>query len=211
MLTYKYLSAFHFKIPKRWCFWFGKLFKQPNSSDIGMSDCNTIQFNSMWPNDAIWWHISGSTLVLVMVCCLTAPSHYLNQCWLIVSMDQWRLSKCNFTRDTPAIKHEISASICLNKISFKSPRGQWVKLSSYTDMAAVTFWKKNYTSVPNYCQSVSPKQTILEEDWELFSNFTSILCLWFEIQGSRTDNFIDWVLNTDYTPHLGWSWRYLLQ
>ena len=28
---------------------------------------------------------SGSTLAQVMACCLTAPSHYLNQCWLIIS------------------------------------------------------------------------------------------------------------------------------
>ena len=52
------------------------------------------------------------------------------------------------------------------------------------------------SSVPNYCQSVSPKQTTLEEDRELFKNFSSILCLWFAIQGSRTDNFFGWVLNT---------------
>ena len=28
------------------------------------------------------WHRSESTLAQVMACCLTAPSHYLNQCWL---------------------------------------------------------------------------------------------------------------------------------
>ena len=44
-----------------------------------------ILVNSMWPNDAIRWHRSGSTLAQVMGCCLTAPSHYLNQCWLIIS------------------------------------------------------------------------------------------------------------------------------
>ena len=33
----------------------------------------------------IWWHRSGSTLAQIMTCCLTAPSHYLNQCWLIIS------------------------------------------------------------------------------------------------------------------------------
>ena len=27
---------------------------------------------------------SGSTLAQVVACCLTAPSHYLNQCWLII-------------------------------------------------------------------------------------------------------------------------------
>ena len=44
--------------------------------------------NSLWPSDAIWRHISRSTLAQVMACCLTAPSHYLNQCWLI-SKVQW--------------------------------------------------------------------------------------------------------------------------
>ena len=37
----------------------------------------TGYFNSFWPSDTIWQQISGLTLVLVMVCCLTAPSHYL--------------------------------------------------------------------------------------------------------------------------------------
>ena len=37
------------------------------------------------PSDAIWRHKSGSTLAQVMACCLTAPSHCLNQCWLIIS------------------------------------------------------------------------------------------------------------------------------
>ena len=32
---------------------------------------------------AIWRHKSGSTLAQVMACFLVAPSHYLNQCWLI--------------------------------------------------------------------------------------------------------------------------------
>ena len=41
--------------------------------------------NSLWSGDAIWWHRTGSTLDQVMAWCLTAPSHYLNQCWLIIS------------------------------------------------------------------------------------------------------------------------------
>ena len=45
--------------------------------------------NSLRPSDAIWRHRSGSTLAQVMVCCLTAPSHYLNQCWLVISEVQW--------------------------------------------------------------------------------------------------------------------------
>ena len=47
-------------------------------------------FNSLRPSDALWQQRSGSTLVQVMACCLMAPSHYLNQCWLIISEVQWR-------------------------------------------------------------------------------------------------------------------------
>ena len=36
-------------------------------------------------SDVIWEHRSGSTLAQVMTCCLTAPSHFLNQCWHIVN------------------------------------------------------------------------------------------------------------------------------
>ena len=44
----------------------------------------------------MWRHRSGSLLAQVMVCCLMAPSHYLNQCWLDI----------NFTRST----HELNPS-----------------------------------------------------------------------------------------------------
>ena len=39
--------------------------------------------------DAIQHHRALSTLVQVMSCCLTAPSHYLNQYWLIISNVLW--------------------------------------------------------------------------------------------------------------------------
>ena len=50
----------------------------------------SVVLNSLWPSDTICRQRSGSTLAQVMACCLTAPSHYLNQCWLIISEVQWR-------------------------------------------------------------------------------------------------------------------------
>ena len=38
--------------------------------------------NSLWHSDTTWTYRFGSTLVQVMACFLTAPSHYLNRCWL---------------------------------------------------------------------------------------------------------------------------------
>ena len=58
---------------------------------------------SLGPSDAIWCWRSGSTLVQVMACCLTAPSHYVNQCWFIITKVQWHSAKGNFPRDTPSI------------------------------------------------------------------------------------------------------------
>ena len=48
----------------------------------------------------------GPTLAQVMTCCLTAPSHYLNQCWLIIKEVHWHSSEGNFRRDTSAINHQ---------------------------------------------------------------------------------------------------------
>ena len=62
-------------------------------------------FNSLCPSDAISRHRSRSTLAQVMACCLTTPSHYLNQCWIIISKVQRHSSERNFTRYTPGINH----------------------------------------------------------------------------------------------------------
>ena len=60
----------------------------PDLCDHNMPSLGHKDFNSLWPSDAIWRQRSGSTLAQVMACCLTAPSYYLNQCWLIISKAQ---------------------------------------------------------------------------------------------------------------------------
>ena len=54
---------------------------------------------------ALCRHWSGSTLAQVMACCLMAPSHYLNQSWLITIKVQWHSSDDSFMKDAPAINH----------------------------------------------------------------------------------------------------------
>ena len=56
-------------------------------------------------NFTSWWHRSGSTLAQVVACCLTAPSHYLNQCWLVITKVQWCSCEGNFAWDIAAISH----------------------------------------------------------------------------------------------------------
>ena len=70
---------------------------------------------------------SGSTLTQIMACCLMAPSHYLNQCWLIITKFQWHSSEGNFTIDILVSSHWTLLENYLSKICFRSPVGQWVK------------------------------------------------------------------------------------
>ena len=56
---------------------------------------------------------------------LTASSHHLNQCCLIISIFQWYFFGINFRRDTPATSHYKYLENCI--LFFKSPRGLWVK------------------------------------------------------------------------------------
>ena len=67
--------------------------------------CTYMLISTLGPSDTIWRHRSGSSLAQVMACCLMAPSHYLNQCWLIISEVQWHSYQGNFTRDASTINH----------------------------------------------------------------------------------------------------------
>ena len=63
--------------------------RQNRSYKFSISLDHLDHINSLGPDNVIWWHRFEATLVQVMVCCLMAPSHYLNQCWLIFNEFQW--------------------------------------------------------------------------------------------------------------------------
>ena len=70
--------------------------------------------NSLWPSDIIWWQEFGSTLTQVMACCLTAPSHYLNQSWLIISEVLEHSPESNFAGNAQKIYswYELKDDYC---------------------------------------------------------------------------------------------------
>ena len=106
----------------------GPLFHRMTISSAATNIRDSSHFNSLWPSDAIWRQRSGSTLAQVMACCLIAPSHYLNQCWLIINEVQWHSYQGNYTRDASTINHKNLFENYMSKMSFKIPRGQWIKL-----------------------------------------------------------------------------------
>ena len=74
-----------------------------------------------------WRHRSGSTSSQAMACCLTAPSHYLNQCWLITNGVLWYSPYSNFTGS--ALRYQFMMCQFENydlEIMATSRKGQWV-------------------------------------------------------------------------------------
>ena len=62
--------------------------------------------NSLWPGVTIWWLKSGLPLAQVMACCLTALSHYLNQCSPVINKVQLHSPEDDFARYTSAINQQ---------------------------------------------------------------------------------------------------------
>ena len=89
--------------------------------------CRPQCVNSLWPSDAIWRQRSWSSLVQVMTCCLTAPSHYLNQYWRYITETLWQSSESNFTASTQAAILRNEFENFGSKIIVRTSRGQWVE------------------------------------------------------------------------------------
>ena len=105
----------------------------------------SLHINSLWPIYVIWRQGSRSTLGQVMASCLMAPSHYLNQCWLMISEVLWHSPDSNFTENTQDIYHWNEFEIYLFETVVKSPRGQWVKPAG---AAAIIFQANQANSSP---------------------------------------------------------------
>ena len=72
----------------------------------------------------------GSTLAQVMAYCLTAPSHYVNQCWLtikgVVCYSPESISVCISNRNAQELNPYNVFRDYIFKVIAASSRGQWV-------------------------------------------------------------------------------------
>ena len=66
-----------------------------NALSIGPEKMGTIKRQTL--TQCGLYNRTWSTFVQIMACCLTAPSHYLNQCRLITTENLWHLPEGNFT------------------------------------------------------------------------------------------------------------------
>ena len=78
-----------------WCKPWLKQFCQPVNHITSISThCHLVYWSHVATE--IWVNTGLSNGLLP-----NGPSHYLNQCWLIISKIQWHSSEGNFTRDAP--------------------------------------------------------------------------------------------------------------
>ena len=80
-----------------------------------------VSFNSLGPSDAIWRLRSGSTLAQVMAWCRTAPSHYLNQCWLIIGEVLWYSPLSNLPVSARASRYLNQCWFIIGEVLWYSP------------------------------------------------------------------------------------------
>ena len=95
--SWKYKNGIPHSSPMSWAL----VVSFVGSKNRGVSLHLVRSVNSLWPSDAIWRQGSRSTLAQVMACCcLMAPSHYLNQYWLMISQLLWHSPDKDFTENT---------------------------------------------------------------------------------------------------------------
>ena len=131
--------------------------------------------NSLGPSETKWRQRTGSTLAQVMACCLPAPSHYLNQRWLIMNLMLWHPPESNFI----GISQNINSINEFQNYNFKivtaSPRGQRVN-------------------------TLRPNQTLLARCRRHHLAIRSPICILIQTNLNLTDNRTPF----QYKDHFSW-------
>ena len=91
-----------------------------------------FEFNLLRPLK--WYHMATkkpeATLAPIMVCCLAAPGHYLNQCCLVIKGVLCNSPESNFTRSARKLNPNLIRKMCLEiallKITATSSKDLWV-------------------------------------------------------------------------------------
>ena len=117
-----------------------------------------------------------------MAGCLTAPSHYLNQCWLTINEILWHSFQGNIYLNTQDINPQVVFKIHTSEFTAISHRGQWVN--------CLTVWDQY------------PSSKIFRADDDLVQTSTgpgsSAVCLIYDVITHQWHQEIDtlhWVLN----------------
>ena len=104
--------------------------------------------NSLWPSNVIWWHRSWSTVAAAMACCHQAPSHYLNQCWLLISEDLWHSPERPVPQQVPQVLFwRMSLNILLLKLLPHLP-------GTNQYLTGIKYWVTKSTGCQFHCKLI---------------------------------------------------------
>ena len=144
--------------------------------------------NSLWLSDTIWWHRTGSTLVHVMAWCPQAPSHYLNQCWLIISQVRWQSCEGNSQEIPQPSITKISLKIPylkfhsnlpgVNELMSSSPQLA-VNLEAHTSPAGDLPWSQQYNN-KTYTHTLTSHTVNSLTSWQNDPSFCNVFRCIFE-------------------------------
>ena len=109
----------------------------------------------------------GSPLAQVMACCLAAPSHYLNQCWLIISEDQCQSHWGQFQKKYLSHQSQTLVSKLLHFIQIPQGPIELTAISQVTFFRTPSVWLASLSSTGGRnlkrtfcsCSSVSAEPT----------------------------------------------------
>ena len=159
---------------------FGSVYVWKQFNSIGL-------FNSLWPSDAIWQHKSGSTLVQVMACCLTAPSHHLNQCWLTISKVPRHSPEGITIRSAADTRPRKKIENWIFKIASRFSRGQWVKSAYWgTVMPIFILGELNHHWCRQYLVSCLTASHHLNQCWFTIKPTLRNTFKWISNQNTQT-------------------------
>ena len=136
--------------------------------------------NSFCPQGSvtIWQLRSGSTLAQIIAYCLTTPSHYLNQCGLIILKVHWHSSEGNFTRDTQQSIAEISLKITYLKfhVNLRGAKEltHWGRVT-HVCISKLTIIGSDNGLSPDWCQAIIWTNAGILLIGSLGTNFSEIL------------------------------------
>ena len=145
---------------------------------------------SLWPSDAIRRQRTESILAQVMACCLTAPSHYLNQCWLIIDKVLWHSSQDIIMRRSQNNNRYNNIENYIFRITLRSPRGQWIN----RDVVACYHWQKANPSTAKEWVAVDcfPVCMLPSSDYTCIVDQTGVQCYGLPVDLSRI-LFVYWL------------------
>ena len=143
-----------------------------------------------------------------MVCCLTAPSHYLSQCWLPISEDLWHSSEANLTASTQISDLHNEFDSYTFKIIATSFRGQTDggRTCQLTEAARCIIWSNAglllTEPLETYFSKISVEiqyftsQTLTVQIYRLqvrLHKSMACICTWFEAMSNEKmcENILD--------------------